>query len=297
MNILFLKFIEALSSYDFDIKNNYETYRKIQDKSPLTKLKKGEIVKEENILFNVYKPKKLTSRVIIYIHGGGWAVGSSNHYNIILKRLANELNRNVISIEYPLAPEHPFPEGFNHCYEAVKIIYKTANKYKIKMDDAIIMGDSAGANLATAISIKSKKTKEFKITKEILLYPIVQTNFKNNRKFKSIKENGSKYFLTTKMINDYLELYIKNKKDYKNKYVSPLYAKNLFNMPESLIITADLDPLRDEGYAYYKKLKRYLNKAYYHNIKGVIHGYFNNILYYKEVNKTIKIIKKFIGGK
>ncbi|MCM1052646.1 MAG: alpha/beta hydrolase [Ruminococcus sp.] len=297
MNNLFLKFIENFSKYDIDIKNNYETYRKIQNKSPLAKIKKPDLVTESNMLFNVFKPKKPTSKVLIYIHGGGWSVGSTSNYNSLLNKLAKELNRNVISIDYPLAPEHPFPEGFNYCYEAIKIIFKTADKYKIKMDDCYIMGDSAGANLATSLSLKAKQTKDFKIAKEILIYPIVQTNFDNNKKCKSIEENGYKYFLTKKMIKDYLSLYLTNKKDYKNKYVAPLHAKWLFNMPKTLIITADLDPLRDEGYLYAKKLKRYFNTVTYYNMPKVIHGFINNPIYHKETNKVINLIKYFGGNK
>ncbi len=294
---MFLKFIEALSKYDIDIKNNYEIIRRTQEKIPFSKFYKSNEVIEENILFRVFSPKNPTNKVVVYIHGGGWTTGTTRNYGLILKKLATELNRNVIAIEYPLAPEHPFPEGFNTCYRGVKIIYETAKKYRIRMDDAVIMGDSAGANLATCICLKAKKTKDFKINKQILIYPIVQTNFKNNKRYASIEANGYKYFLTKKMISDYLELYLVDKKDYKNKYVAPLYARSLFGMPSALIITADLDPLRDEGYAYAKKLKKFFVKVDYHNIKGAIHGYFNNPLYFKEVNKTIKYIKKFVGDK
>lgn len=296
MNNIFLKFIESLSSYDIDIKNNYESYRELQNKNKLNKIIKSTEIIEENILFRIFKPKKASNNIIIYIHGGGWSTGTTKNYSLILQKLANELNRNIIAIEYRLAPEYPFPTGFNDCYNGVKIIFNKAKEYNLNLKDIIIMGDSAGANLATAICLKVKKTKDFKIDKEILIYPIVQTNFKNNKKYKSIEENGYKYFLTKKMINDYLELYLPNKKDYKNIYVAPLYAKWLFNMPETLIITADLCPLKDEGIAYAKKLKRYFNKVKHYNIKNVIHGYINNPIYFKEINKTINIIKDFIGG-
>lgn len=296
MNNMFLKFIRSLSKKDIDMKHNYEEYRKLQSKSPLNKIKTSKEIQEENLLFRIFSPKKGESKqILIYIHGGGWVTGTTKNYSLILQKLANELKRHVIAIEYRLAPEYPFPHGFNDCYEGIKLIYKKADKYNIDLKDTIIMGDSAGANLATAICIKAKKTKDFKIRKEILLYPIVQTNFKQNKKYKSIEENGYDYFLTKKMINDYLELYLKDEKDYKNKLVAPLLSKWLFHMPETLIITADLDPLRDEGLAYAKKLKRYWNKVEYHNIKKVIHGFINNPIYFKEINKTIKIIKRFVG--
>lgn len=296
MNNMFFKFLKSLSKYDIDIKNNYETYRKIQSKSPLNIFHKSREVTLNNFLFRLFTPKTVkTNNILIYIHGGGWATGTTKNYSLFLNALANNLNRYVIAIEYPLAPEHPYPEGFNFCYEAIKVIFNEAKNHNIELNNTVIMGDSAGANLATSLCIKAKKNKDFKIKAQVLLYPIVQTNFTNNKKFKSIEENGYDYFLTKKMINDYLSLYLKNNKDYKDKFVAPLHAHFLYNMPKSLIITAEYDPLRDEGYAYFKKLRRYFNKVEYHNIKRVIHGYINNPLFNKETKKTIKIIKEFVG--
>lgn len=294
MNKMFMKFISSLSKYDIDIKNNYEEYRKFQNKMFFNKLVKTKEIKKNNILFDIYTPKKDNHKIVIYIHGGGWSTNSCKNYNLFLQRLANELERTVIGINYRLAPEYPFPIGFNDCYEGVRIIFQEGLINEIDLKNTVIMGDSAGANLATAICLKAKKTKDFKINNQVLLYPILQTNFKNNKKYKSIEENGYDYFLTKKLINDYLELYLTNEKDYKNIYVAPLYARNLFHMPNTLIITANLDPLRDEGHAYAKKLKRHFNNVEYHNIENVIHGYINNPLYFKDTNKTINIIKRFL---
>ena len=296
MNDLFLDIIKHLSKYDINMKENYQIYRSIQNKNPI--LRKTKSIKENNITYYIFNPKKTkTNKTIIYLHGGGWVTGSIKFYSSLLYHLANELNQNVIAFDYPLAPEHPFPEGLNYCYDAINLLFKNPQKYNIDPKDIINMGDSAGANLATVICLKAKKTKDFKIKKEILLYPVVQTNFTNNKKYKSIEENGYDYFLNKSLIKDYLSLYITNKKDYKNIQIAPLYAKNLFGMPETLIITADLDPLRDEGYAYAKKLKRYFNKVTYYSMEGVIHGFFNNFLYFKENHHVIKIIKRFVGDK
>lgn len=296
MNDLFLKLVNYLSEYNINMKENYELYRNLQEKNPITR--KSKKIIEENITFHIFSPKKYkTNKIIIYLHGGGWTIGSVKHYSFTLANLANELKRHIVTFDYPLAPEHPFPEGLKYCYQGVKTIFKNAKKYKIDSSDIIIMGDSAGANLATSICLKAKSTKDFKIKKEILLYPLVQTNFKDNKKCKSIEQNGYQYFLTKKMIEDYLELYLGKEENYKNIYASPLNAKWLFNMPETLIITADLDPLRDEGYLYAKKLRRYFNKVTYYNMKDVIHGFFNNFLYFKENHHAIKIIKRFVGDK
>lgn len=292
----FLSIVNIISRIDFDMKNNYNKFRQIQDKLSF-KINSQEI-KEEKITYQVFTPKKYqTTKTIIYLHGGGFVTGSIKSYSLTLYNLAQELKRNIITFNYPLAPEHPFPEGLNYCYEAVKLLFKKAKVFKIDTSDIVIMGDSAGANLATSICLKAKRTKEFKIKKEILLYPIVQTDFSSTTPFKSVKENGSNYYLTTKLIKDYLSLYITNSNDYQNPYVAPLYAKNLFGMPKTFIITADLDPLRDEGYAYAQKLRRYFNKVVYYNMKGVIHGFFSTSLYFLENYYITKKIKRFIGDK
>ena len=100
MNNMFLKFIESLSNYDIDIKNNYKSYRNIQNKNVLNKVIKSTEIIEENILFRIFKPKKNESKnILIYIHGGGWSTGNTKNYSLLLQKLANELNRNIIAIE------------------------------------------------------------------------------------------------------------------------------------------------------------------------------------------------------
>ena len=197
MNDLFLEIIKHLSKYDINMKENYQIYRNIQNKTLLQK--KAKIIKD-----HIFSPKHFeTKKAIIYLHGGGWAAGSVKFYSSLLHHLANELKRNIIAFDYPLAPEHPFPEGLDFCYDA-KELFKNPDKYGIDVSNMIIMGDSAGANLATVICLKVKKAKDFKIKKEVLLYPVVQTNFKNNKKYKSIEENGYDYFLNKSLIEDYL---------------------------------------------------------------------------------------------
>ena len=156
------------------------------------------------------------------------------------------------------------------------------------------MGDSAGGNLASVVSLLASEKKEFKIKKQILLYPLTYHIHDENSIFNSVKENGNDYILTNKRINDYLNLYVKDKKYLKNKYVSPLNADNLNNQPETLIITASLDPLRDEGEAYGNKLIKFNNKVKMYRIDN-IHGFFTLPIYKKAINECYSYINEFLG--
>ena len=114
MNSKFLKLINYLSEYDFNMKDNYEIYRALQEKKTLSK--KSQKIIEDNITFYLFSPKKYkTNKTIIYLHGGGWTIGSVKYYSFTLGTLANELKRNIITFDYPLAPEHPYPEGIKYC--------------------------------------------------------------------------------------------------------------------------------------------------------------------------------------
>ena len=161
--------------------------------------------------------------------------------------------------------------------------------------DICLMGDSAGGNLVTAISIRGKKERTFKVKEQILLYPALQSDYTNTTKYKSVIEKGQDYLLTQKQLQDYISLYVQNKEDLKSIYVSPLNKKILFGQPRTLIITCDNDPLRDEGKSYASKLKLYFNDVEYYNLYGAIHGVFNNPIDNKYKLIIFDKIKQFLG--
>lgn len=293
--------IKNKKNFDIDIKKNYKLLRIIQKATNISLFNKN---KYKDFVFDLGDRKIKTrlffglqnkNKLIIFIHGGGWVHGSIETYTKTCIDLVKQTGRTIISIDYRLAPENPYPNGFNDCYEIIKIIMKNLDKKGIKKEDVCLMGDSAGGNLVAAISIKSRRTKDFKIKKQILIYPAIQSDYSNKTKYKSVIENGKKYLLTQKQLQDYMILYIKNKKDLKSPYVSPIKAKFLFFQPNTLILTANNDPLRDEGKAYAKKLKIYFNKVEYYNIKGVMHGFINNPLEKKKKQEAYEKIIKFLG--
>ncbi|MEG0994987.1 MAG: alpha/beta hydrolase, partial [Bacilli bacterium] len=236
------------------------------------------------------------SKIIIFYHGGGFVTGSVNAYNKICQKITNKTNALVIAIDYRLAPEYPFPIGLNDCYEATKELYKLLKKAGVRSKDIILMGDSAGGNMAAVISIMARDKKDFKVHKQILLYPLVDTNHSENSPYPSVYINGKDFILTRKRIQQYLKLYLPNEKDWTNPLAAPILAK-LDHQPKSLIITAEFDPLRDEGYAYSEKLKFFRNNVVYYEMKDSIHGFISLNVNSKISKKTFSLINEFIGKK
>ena len=248
------------------------------------------LVEGKNIKIRMFIPK-LIKQTILYFHGGGFVTGNIQTYSKTCDALACNTNSLVIAVDYSLAPEYPFPIGLKECYEVTKYFYSEDSF----VDNIVLMGDSAGGNIVSVISILASEKKEFKINKQILLYPITYHIHNENSKFISIKENGNDYILTNKRINEYLSLYVKNKKYLASKYVSPLTADNLYNQPKTLIITAEFDPLRDEGEAYGKKLLKYDNEVIIHRIDN-IHGFFTLPINKKEIDECYIFINDFLGS-
>lgn len=280
----------------FPIKKNIKLYRVIQN------IVNPNIVKNEKyadsfldgVKVRVFDPWK-SQKLIIYIHGGGWVSGNLDTHSNICFKLASDLKRKVISIGYRLAPEYPYPAGFDDCYKVIKHIMNNISSFGITWDDVVLMGDSAGGNLAFALSLKGLYERTFRVGKLVLIYPATQTDYTKTTKYCSVITNDGKGFLTRKHLEDYINMYLLKREDKEDIYVNVLNAKHLFGLPRTLVITGTDDPLHDEGVALVKKLKRHLVSVKHYDIKKAVHGYFTNILDKKYTRITIEYIKGFIG--
>ena len=258
--------------------------------------KKYKDIKLNDIDLRIFDPNN-NLKIIIYIHGGGWVSGNLDTHSNICYELAKKLNRKVISIGYRLAPEYPFPTGLNDCYMVIKNIMENIDKLNIKCKDVIIMGDSAGANLAMAVSLMGLHNKTFRVGKIIMIYPTTQTDYSKNSIYKSLFYNDNKGFLTRKYLENWTNMYLPDEKNKNNQYVNLMKAKRLFGLPKTLIVTGTNDPLHDEGIAFVKKLKRHLVCVQNYDLKNATHGFFSNIIDKKWTDKTIELIKGFTGDK
>lgn len=293
--------ISAISKNQLDLKKNYKIERTIkQIKSPIlmSKYKKWNykvFVGNREILTRVFVSKKRTEEnTIIFFHGGGWVTENIDSYNYICKQISKQTNCIVISVDYRLAPEYPFPQGLDDCYEVTKVAHEK-QKNNLFPGEIILMGDSAGANLAAAIALKARDTGEFKVDTQILLYPVTYWDHSSTSPFDSVRENGRDYLLTDKRINDYIDLYKRNNEDLTNPYFSPLMADDFSNQPKTLIITAEFDPLRDEGEEYGTRLLEAGNKVKIYRLKDALHGFISLGSHNEYVRKTYELINYFLN--
>lgn len=294
--------IKAISKPEFDIKKTYQIERSIKKfKVPLLipiykrwdyKVYAG----NREILTRVFKPRTGEPKnTIVFFHGGGWVTENIDSYNNICKHLSKHTSCIVISVEYRLAPEHPFPQGLEDCYAVAKLVHDKQKEEHLLPGKIILMGDSAGGNLAAAVSQRSRDRGEFKVDTQILLYPATYWDHSITSPFPSVRKNGTGYILTSKRVCDYMTLYKRNDKDLMNPYFAPLMAGDFSNQPKTLLITAEFDPLRDEGEEYGKRLSEAGNEVQIYRMKDALHGYISLGQHNVFVKKTYDLIKMFLN--
>ncbi|WP_031424136.1 alpha/beta hydrolase [Exiguobacterium sp. NG55] len=201
---------------------------------------------------------------ILFFHGGGFFGGTLDTVENPCKLLSERANAVVISIDYRLAPEHPFPAGLNDCYRAFEWVYAHANELNILKDRIGVAGDSAGGNLATACCLMEQERGEGRICYQALVYPVVNLG--------SIPTDDFEWALDAYDISHhhdlvrgvvlaladadsfFNDLYLQGMADVTHPLVSPLFADDLSSLPPTLIVTAEYDYLRLEGEAYARKL-------------------------------------------
>lgn len=233
--------------------------------------------------------------VILYFHGGGWVVGDIDSYTNVCAALCRVTGCRVAAVDYRLAPEHPFPAGLNDCYEISRYFYNNSwFLFSIPPEKLIIMGDSAGGNLAAAVALKARDTGDFSVENQILIYPAVHYDHSENSPYESVRTNGKDYLLTSERVSEYIDLYA-NGCDKTDPYFAPIMAEDFSNMPRTLIITAELDPLRDEGEAYGEKLKKAGTEAYVLRINKALHGFFAMSVGARQTRTAYNIIRRFLN--
>ena len=293
--------LKALSYPDIDIKKNYRIDRAINNLSTpkiklLYKMWDYRIVLGDHVIpVRIFPPREQTGpELLVFFHGGGWVSGNIDSYIKPCANLANYTGRRVVSVDYRLAPEFPFPHAVNDCYHAVKELFNHCEILGVDRDDVVLIGDSAGGNLAAVVSLMACDRGEFKINRQILIYPAVYNDHTENSPFDSVRANGYDYLLTSKRVCDYMELYIQDKKYLNDPYFAPLLAEDLSNQPRTLIITAEFDPLRDEGEEYGRRLRADGGDVQIYRMMNGLHGFFSLPVRFSHVKKYYKLIRSFL---
>jgi acetyl esterase/lipase len=256
------------------------------------------MVDGREIPVRVFHPgKHKNNGFLIFFHGGGWVTGNIDSYTKVCANMANQTGHTVISVDYRLAPENPFPAGVEDCYYAVREIFLNLDLLRCKSEDITLIGDSAGGNLAAAVSLMARDRGEFLPHRQILIYPATYHDHSENSPFASVMENGKDYLLTSKRIQDYMDMYVPDEDDRYSPYVAPILADDLSRQPDTLIITAEFDPLRDEGEAYGIRLRESGNHVMIYRMKDALHGFIALPKKSEYVVKCYEIINQFLSGK
>lgn len=240
----------------------------------------------DQIVIRIFTPEGDIKRpVMVFFHGGGWIGGSLKTVDNYCKAYADQLDSVVVSVDYHLAPEYPYPHGLRDCYEACLWTAAHADELNIDTDHLTVSGDSAGGNYAAAISLMARDRKDLKIRYQILLYPAVT--------FKRLDANGKEDTSPMNMVMK--EWYIGKNGDAADPYVSPILAKDLSNLPDCLIAFCELDFLTQEDMDYAAALEKAGNRVlplYYRNTP---HAFIDNIGNMPQVQDLLNEIKAFMG--
>ena len=229
-------------------------------------------VQAGSIPCRLYRPSANTNLgLLVFFHGGGWVIGDLNSHDGVCRSLANRSGHAVLAVDYRLAPEHKFPAAYDDCAAALKWAHDNSTSLGIDNTRMAVGGDSAGGNLAAAVALAEIVPLKF----QMLIYPAVDMQMKSP----SINENANAPILTKAVMTWFVNHYMNNDSDRKNMKASPMIASDelLKRMPPAIVITAEFDPLRDEGEAFGKRLVENGVSATITRYNGAFHGFFNMI--------------------
>ena len=208
--------------------------------------------------------------VLSWFHGGGWVLGNLDTADATARHLAVEAGCVVVSVDYRLAPEAKFPIPFDDCYAATEWIAGNASSINADPNKIAVGGDSAGGNLAAAVALKARDQGGPSLALQLLVYPVTARDFSTG----SYRENANGYSLTTDSMKWFWDHYLSNNSDAANPYAAPAAANDLTGLPPALVITAEFDPLRDEGEAYAERLMAAGVATTSSRYDGMMHGFF-----------------------
>ena len=225
----------------------------------------------QRIPVRIYHPSpEMALPVLVYYHGGGHMAGSVDVYDPICRKIAHAAHHIVVSVDYRLSPEHPYPAGVEDACAAVKHVWAVLEGNAIEYNPLLsIAGDSGGGALCATVAHWAQRQPEIEIRSQVLIYPSLDYTLS----CPSVEINGSGYLLEKENIEWYFDHYFQNDED--RRPASPLFMEIGPNMPRTLVVTAEFCPLRDEGAVYVRHLRKAGVHAECRNFDTMIHAFLN----------------------
>jgi acetyl esterase len=206
---------------------------------------------------------------LLFFHGGGWVVGTLDTFDATCRTLANRSGMTVVSVDYRLAPEHRYPAALDDCLGVAEWVAGGGLSPLADAGPLVVAGDSAGGNLAAAVTIRARDLRAPVIAAQVLIYPITDATMSSV----SYREFGDSYYLSAADMAWYWHMYLDVLPDKLDGGFSPLHEPNLSGLPPALLLTAECDPLRDEGEAYARRLQQDGVGVVLRRAEGMVHGF------------------------
>jgi len=210
--------------------------------------------------------------LLIFFHGGGWFQGDLECYASLMQTICAQAGVAVMNVGYHLAPEHKFPAGLNDCHQALLWSLEHAQELGIDPRRIVLMGDSAGGNLCAALNLRVREKLIAPIYAQVLLYPILDATEGASYPSRATFGQGN-YVLSDSQIHWTRSQYLDDQRLASHPHVSPMHCDQLQGLPQTLIITAGCDPLRDEAKIFADKLRSAGISVEYQCVSGAIHGF------------------------
>ena len=223
----------------------------------------------------IYTPTKLRKAnglapVLVFFHGGGWVIGDLDSHDVVCRKLADEGELMVVSVDYRLAPEHKFPAAVDDAIASTKWIAENSKQLGIDASRLMVGGDSAGGNLAAVVAISARDGDGPDIAGQVLIYPAIDFAMTHP----SHREPETSILLTHSVIRWFRDHYLNGAADVHDWRASPARATTLIGLPPAYVLTAGADPLRDEGNEYAHLLKEAGVAVTHRTFPGQFHGFF-----------------------
>lgn len=284
----------------FEEEPKYKLYRTVYEIIHPTISKKNisnyRIVLQEGLLpVRVFYPKKVSNltSIILFIHGDPSVTGCGTKYADICMKLAMDLEQLVIAIDYDDILDSSLLDLYQQCYQVIEYFYQEVAKLGVDTDKITLMGDSTGASIAIGVEMMAKEKGTFSIRRKILFYPPLSGEYFGKTHYDSIQKNSEFDLLTILRLQNYFNLRITKKKQWKNPLFFPLLEKDPDISCASLFVVGNMDPLRDEINAYYQCGKEKNNSFQFLELEFVGHGFLKMVDIELQVS-LFDTMKKFL---
>ena len=250
---------------------------------------------DREVPVRVYSPSAAEQfNILVYIHGGAFFSGSLETHDVIARALCQASGFRVVSVGYRLAPEEPFPAGLYDCWDVLRWVTEHPDASGWNGQALALAGDSSGGTFVAALTGMAHDDGFTAITHQVLLYPSVDLDFAVDR-YPSLVENARGYGLETIALKPHNSYYLESGADPADPRVSPIKRADLRALPRALVITAEFDPLRDEGEAYANRLAEAGVPTTLHRYEGATHGFVQYFAWLPEYSGVFDEIAAFLN--